>query len=199
MRVPASAVPKIRREAVLRLPVGTFVKTLDAPPYGSGQVEWTYTEDGRVSGRIVVSVMGVEVDLSTEAEIAMASTGTVYGVVTGLSVNKIRVVGGEIDEEVRAYASLVSGLAEPLMTDFVVDLPFSYRCRQVGDRLVIQNYRILLAGPNPLTRAGPVVGDLDEIGAVLLYFQAIGVAMEGTYRTADADNPAPTARLQRPE
>src|SRR5262249_52408730 len=49
--VPKAAVPGRRREAVIKLPVGTFVKEVDATPYGSGRIAWTYEED-RVLGTI---------------------------------------------------------------------------------------------------------------------------------------------------
>src|SRR5260370_38803836 len=43
--------PARRREAVIRLPLGAYVKEVDVPPYGSGRLTWTYEED-RVLGLI---------------------------------------------------------------------------------------------------------------------------------------------------
>ena len=176
--------PVRKTDVVLRLPVGTYTKEIEAAPYGSGRITWTYTDDNRVLGRVVVSMMGVELDFSTEADIAMASTGTVYGVLTEVSLNKVRVVGSEL-AELQAYAGFAS-LAEPLIGDFLVDLPFSYRCQVSGDRLVIRNFRTLLAGTNPVARLGPLAGEMGEIGGFLMYFQAINVVLEGTYRSSDA-------------
>ena len=85
-----------RREAVIRLPVGTFVKDVEAAPYGSGRVTWTY-EDDRVLGVIEASVMGVEVELATEAEYSLSSNGTIYGLLTGVKLNHLRLPAGEED------------------------------------------------------------------------------------------------------
>ena len=64
-----------RREAVIRLPLGTFVKEVDAAPYGHGRLTWIYEED-RVLGLVEGFVLGGEFELATEAEISLSSTGT---------------------------------------------------------------------------------------------------------------------------
>jgi hypothetical protein len=75
----------------------------------------------------------------------------------------------------------------------MIDLPFSYQFRIQGERLIISNYRILLAGPNPFGKVGGFVAG--EAAAVLLGFQALGTAIEGTYTAADAiEKPAPNRR-----
>jgi RNA polymerase sigma factor (sigma-70 family) len=51
------AIPGGRREAVIRMPVGTFVKEVEVQPYGSGRITWTYEND-RVRGQISLSGMG---------------------------------------------------------------------------------------------------------------------------------------------
>lgn len=179
----SSTSPARRKEAILRLPVGAFVKEVEIAPYGSVRIVWVYTDDGLVRGRIMAAIMGIELDVSTEAEIAMTAGGTVYGVITGMTLNKVAVGGGEL-AELQAYTGFVK-LAEPLISDFVIDLPFSYHCQQSGDRLIIRNYRTLLTGPNPLNRIGPFAEGLAEVSGILMYFQAIGVAIEGNYRACD--------------
>jgi RNA polymerase sigma factor (sigma-70 family) len=187
-KAPAEARPGRRREAVIRLPLGTFVKDVEAAPYGSGRITWTYEED-RVLGRIEVSVMGVEVELSTEAEFSLSSNGAIYGLLTGVKLEHVRLPAGEEFAELQPFLGLWSAV-EPLFSEMLLDLPFSYRFRLQGDRLVITNFRMLLAGPNPLGKAGGLVAG--EGGAVLIGFQALGTAFEGTYAMDDGkEKPAP--------
>jgi RNA polymerase sigma factor (sigma-70 family) len=181
-------VPGRRREAVIRLPAGSFAKEVEVAPYGSGRLTWTYEED-RVLGLIEASVMGFEVELATEAEYALSSNGTIYGLITGVRLNHVRVPDGEPWPQLKPFAGLWP-VAEPLVQEVLLDLPFSYRFRVQGDRLVLSNFRILLAGPNPLGKLGGLVGagggSGNEAFVTLTAFQALGTALEGTYTAADA-------------
>lgn len=177
-----------RREAIIRLPVGTFTKEIDAAPYGHGRLTWTY-EDDRVLGLIEASVMGGEVELSTEAEYSLSSNGTIYGLITSVRLNHLRLPDNEEFAEFKPFVGLWTAV-EPLVNEVLVDLPFSYQFRVQGDRLVINNFRILLAGPNPLGKLGGVVGGLESELAVLAYFQGLGIALEGTYHAADGQEKA---------
>jgi RNA polymerase sigma factor (sigma-70 family) len=180
-------VPGKRREAVIRLPVGTYTKDVDVPPYGAGRVTWTYEED-RVLGTIEASVMGFELEIQTEAEYSLSGNGTIYGLLTGFKISHVKFPAqGEL-AELGQYAAFWP-LIEPMMTEFFTDMPFSYQFRVSGDRLSITNYRALLAGPNPLGKLGGVLAAAEvgeEVGVVLAFFQAFGMAMEGNYVLADA-------------
>jgi RNA polymerase sigma factor (sigma-70 family) len=172
-----------RREVVIRLPAGAFVKEVEAAPYGSGRLTWTY-EDERVLGLIEGSVMGVEFELATEAEYSLSSTGTIYGLITSVRLNHLRLPDGEPFAQLKPFVGLWSAV-EPLVNEVLIDLPFSYHCRVQGDRIVISNFRILLAGPNP--KMGLVVERAGKEAFYLLAaFQALGTALEGTYLAADA-------------
>jgi RNA polymerase sigma factor (sigma-70 family) len=189
------AAPGRRREAVIRLPAGAFAKEVEVAPYGSGRLTWTYEED-RVLGLIEASVMGFEVELATEAEYSLSSNGTIYGLITGVRLNHVRVPDGEPWGELKPFAGLWP-VAEPLVQEVLLDLPFSYRFRVQGDRLVISNFRILLAGPNPLGKLGGLLGagGNDEAFVALAAFQALGTALEGTYTATDGkERPAPARR-----
>src|SRR5262245_33590176 len=178
-------VPGRRREAVIRLPVGTYVKEVDVPPYGSGRVTWTYEED-RVLGIVEGSVMGVEFEFHTEAEFSLSSNGTIYGILTG---GKIVHLKFSPDGELGDYAEYAAfwPLFEPMIAEMLTDLPFSYQFRVQGDRLVISNFRALLAGPNPLGKVGGLMAAGGGDPAVLLsYFQALALVMDGTYTAGDA-------------
>jgi RNA polymerase sigma factor (sigma-70 family) len=190
-----------RREAVIRLPAGTFAKEIDAAPYGSGRLTWTYEEE-RVLGLIEGSVMGFEFEVATEAEYSLSSNGTIYGLLTGIRINRLRVPDGKDFAELKPYIGLWP-IAEPLVNEVMVDLPFSYQFRVQGDRLVISNFRMLLAGPNPLGKLGGVMasgGQNDKSLAVLAYFQALGTAIEGTYSAPDArEKPGPSKKPPFPK
>jgi RNA polymerase sigma factor (sigma-70 family) len=184
-----------RREAVIRLPAGAFVKEVDAAPYGSGRLTWTYEEE-RVQGLIEGSVMGVEFELATEAEYSLSSTGVIYGLLTSVKLNHLRLPDGEQFAELKPFVGLWPAV-EPLVNEVIVDLPFSYHFRVQGDRLVISNFRILLAGPNPLGKLGGLAmkDGNNEAFVALAAFQALGTALEGTYTAADArEKPAPNKR-----
>jgi RNA polymerase sigma factor (sigma-70 family) len=176
-----------RREAVIRLPAGTFIKEVDAAPYGSGRLTWTYEEE-RVLGLVEGSVMGVEFELATEAEYSLSSSGTIYGLVTSVRLNHLRLP--KEFEEIKPLVGLWPAL-EPLVNEALTDLPFSYQFRVQGDRLIISNFRMLLAGPNPLGKLGGLAQAHNNEGLVVLaYFQALGTALEGTYTASGAQEKA---------
>jgi RNA polymerase sigma factor (sigma-70 family) len=175
-----------RREAVIRLPVGTWVKEFEVPQYGSGRITWKY-EDDRVTGLIEGSVMGGEFELATEAEISLSRHGTVYGVLTGVKLNRLRLPEMEELAEFKPFIGLWPAV-EPLLSEVMTDLPFSYQCRVSGDRLVINNFRMLLCGPNPLGKAGAVLASKELLP--LGIFQALAV-VEGSYTAADEKERAP--------
>jgi hypothetical protein len=185
------AAPGRRREAVIRLPVGTFVRTVNAPPWGSGRLTWTY-EDERVLGHVEGSVKGVEFEVTTEAEYSLSSTGTIYGLLTGVQVHHLQLPDDQDFAELRPLAGLLPA-AEPLINEVLLDLPFSYQFRVQGDRLVISNFRMLLAGPNPLGKLGGLMAQGRGLEP-LAYFQALGAAVEGTYTASDGKEPPPLSR-----
>lgn len=189
----AKPVPGRRREAVIRLPAGTFVKEFEAPPYGSGRITWEYQED-QVLGRIEASVMGVEVELATEAEISLSANGTIYGILNSVKLTHVRFPETEDFAQLKPFAGLWP-LVEPLVAELTTDLPFSYQFRVGGDRLSIHNFRMLLAGPNPLSKVAIAHDGAREVVGLLMYFQAVGVAVEGSYTAADVkEKEAPKAR-----
>jgi RNA polymerase sigma factor (sigma-70 family) len=187
-----------RREAVIRMPLGVYAKEINVPPYGSGRVTWTYEEE-RVLGLIEGSVMGVEFEMATEAEISLSSNGTIYGVVNSARLTHLKLPDTKEFEEIKPFVGLWP-VVEPLINEVTTDLPFSYQFRIQGDRLTISNFRILLAGPNPLGKLGGLAAAKDGGGkdalAAITYFQALGTAFEGTYTLQDGkDRPAPLKRV----
>jgi hypothetical protein len=156
-------------------------------------VVWTY-EDDRVIGSIEGSVMGFEFALSTEAEISLSSSGTIYGILTSVRLTQVKIPSGEDYAPFKPFLGLWPAI-EPLVNEVCVDMPFSYHCRVQNDRIVISNFRILLAGPNPLGKLGGLAaaekGNGNEMFAGLAYFQALGTALEGTYRLGDASEKSP--------
>ncbi|HEY7156494.1 MAG TPA: RNA polymerase sigma factor [Gemmataceae bacterium] len=187
-----------RREAVIRLPSGTFTKEIEAAPYGSGRLTWTY-EDERVLGLIEGSVMGFQFELATEAEYSLSSNGTIYGLITSARLNRLRVPDGEEYAELKPFIDLWPAV-EPLINDVLTDLPFSYQFRVQGDRLIISNFRILLAGPNPLGKAGGLLAADSSHNefVILACFQALGTALEGTFTAPDAHEKATPSKLPLP-
>lgn len=182
-----------RREAVIRLPLGTFVKEVEFPPYGAAKITWNYEEE-RVTGVIEASVLGFEVEVATEAEYSLSSNGTIYGLLTSVRINHVRLPQGEEYAALKPYLAFWSA-AEPLLNEITTDLPFSYRFRIQGDRLVLSDFRMLLAGPNPLGKVGGLTMS-DALLGPLSYFQALAVAFEGTYVSPEArEKPAPERRL----
>jgi RNA polymerase sigma factor (sigma-70 family) len=176
-------VPARRREVTFRMPAGTFVKEVEVAPYGSARITWTY-EDDRVTGLIEASVMGFEAELATEAEIALSSTGAIYGVINSVRLNHVKLPEGGEFAEFKPFLGLWPAV-EPLVNDVTTDLPFSYRFQASGDRLTISNFRILLAGPNPLGKLGGVALG-EEAGKMWAAIQMVGTALEGTYVSAEA-------------
>src|SRR5262249_41270970 len=133
----AKPAPARRREAVIKVPVGTFVKDMDAGMYGSGRLAWTFDEE-KGYGTIEAHRMGVEVELRTEAEFSMSSHGTIYGIVTRVELTHLKIPAGSPLGEIGEYVKLVK-LAEPLINEMLTDLPFSYQFRISGDKLTILN------------------------------------------------------------
>jgi hypothetical protein len=188
-----------RREAVIRLPAGTFVKEVDAPPYGSGRFTWIF-EDDRLRGLMEAKVMGVEVEVSFDAEYSLSSNGTIYGLMTGFRLDHLRLPEGEAFKELQPFVGLWP-VVEPLVNDVMIDLPFSFRFAVQGERLVISNFRMLLAGA--LGKGGSIAAamafDSNDSAAktaagVLLEAQALGVPFEGTYTAASREKPTASRR-----
>jgi RNA polymerase sigma factor (sigma-70 family) len=185
-------VPGRRREAIIRLPQGTFIKEVDVAPYGTGRLTWTYDED-RVTGLIEGSAMGVEVEVATEAEYSLSSNGTIYGLLTSVRLNHLRLPDNEELAQIKPFIGLWPAV-EPLINEMTTDLPFSYQFRVQGDRLIISNFRMLLSGPNPFGKVGGFVAG-EGVGVAVAAFQAIGTAIEGTYTSSEAkDRPPPSKR-----
>ncbi len=180
-----------RREAVIRLPVGTFVKEVEVAPYGTGRVTWTF-EDDKVHGNIEANIMGIEFEIETDAEISLSSNGTIYGVVTSAKVTHLK-VGRELSKDFEDAAKFLP-LVEPFLNEMVTDLPFSYQFRVKGDRLTILNYRALLSGPNPFAKLAAYGAASEETKFVFLYFQAFSSAMEGTYTSVDPAEAVPAKK-----
>ena len=153
-----------------------------------------------VTGLIEGSVMGFEFALATEAEISLSSTGTVYGVLTSVRLHKLKVPNDKEFAELKPFVGLWP-VIEPLVNEVCVDMPFSYHCRVQDDRIVISNFRILLAGPNPLGKLGGLyAANDDQALAVLAYFQALGTALEGTYTAGEpAEKFAPKGQMVVPK
>ena len=185
---PQPEPPAKRREAVTRFPKGTFVKEFEVAPYGGGSLTFTYADD-RVSSAIEVSVpqFGGEIELATESELAMSKNGVIYGIINSVRLSKLKLNPELVALPIGAGAY---PLIEPLVNDTLVDVPFSYRCRVDGDRMVISNYRILASGPNPLGKLGGLAAKDGNL-AFLSYFQILGTAIEGTYTLAEAKEPKP--------
>jgi hypothetical protein len=149
--------------------------------------------------------MGFEFALTTEAEISLSSTGTVYGVLTSVHLQKIKVPEGEEYAKLKPFLGLWP-VIEPLVNEVCVDLPFSYHCRVQDDRIVISNFRILLSGPNPLGKLGGLFAAKDDdqtaagMAYALTYFQALGTAMEGTYKAGEpAEKFTPKGQMVAPK
>lgn len=186
-----------RKEAVIKVPSGTFVKDIDIAPYGTGRLTWTFEEE-KILGKIEASIpmMGVDVELHTEAEYSLSSNGTIYGVVTAVKLVELKVneamlaqAGKDAADQFKAIIGMVKA-AEPLIAEMFTDLPFSYQFRLSGDRLVILNYRTLLAGPNPLMKVAPLLDGADALGGLAeatMYFQVLSTAMEGTYTATNGE------------
>jgi hypothetical protein len=167
-----------RQEAIVRLPVGAFVKEIDGAEWGSGRLTWTF-EDDRVTGLIQGSVMKVDFEAATDAEISLSSSGTIYGLLTGFRINRLRFPKEGEFADLAKYEGLWQ-LLEPLINDVAIDCPFSYQFRLRDDRLTITNFRMLAAGPNPLGKLGGLLAK-DENLQFLSYCQILSTAMEGTY------------------
>ncbi|VTS08480.1 hypothetical protein [Tuwongella immobilis] len=184
-RIPPQTIPENPRNRG-KLPVmGRFIKEVDVSPYGSGKVTLDFSPDGTVTSHMTGNVLGVEFSLTTEAEVSISKHGVIYGVVTDVQLGTIKpgALAAEAAGELQLYMQLLKA-AEPLINDVMVDMPFSYHLRTQGDRLMISQFRVMLAGPNPLGKFG-ALGMGDE-AAVLGYFQAINIALEGTYRSSAA-------------
>jgi len=59
---------------------------------------------------------------------------------------------------------------------------------------VISNYRMLLAGPNPLCKLGGILAQNNQPFEMLAYFQALGTALEGIYTLSEANAIPPQKR-----
>jgi RNA polymerase sigma factor (sigma-70 family) len=184
-----------RREAVIKLPVGSFIKEVEVPQYGSARMMWTY-EDEHLIGHLQGTALGGELDVTIEAEYSLSSNGTIYGLITGVHLNILRLPDLDNFADLKPFVSAWP-VIEPLINEVMVDLPFSYQFRLQSDRVVVSNVRILLAGPNPIGKVGGWIGNSnDPFMLFLAYFQALGAALEGTYTATDGKAVPPIKRQQ---
>jgi len=184
-----------RREAVIKLPVGSFIKEVEVPQYGSARLMWRY-EDEHLIGHLQGTALGGELDITIEAEYSLSSNGTIYGLITAIHLNNLRLPDVDSFAQLKPFVSAWP-VIEPLINDVMIDLPFSYQFRLQGDRVVVSNVRILLAGPNPLGKIGGFLDKSNEPFVLFLaYFQALGAALEGTYTATDGKAVPPMKRQQ---
>jgi hypothetical protein len=179
-----------RREAVLTMPRGTFAKTFAVEPFCKGRLVWTY-EDDRVSGTIECEseIAGISAELAIESEVAMSSSGVVFGVISAVRLTEFKMnpqlLAGMTENMPLKIGPQLYPLIEPIVNDLLVDMPFSYHCRVRGDRITISNARI---GPSgPIAKYAMVVAP--QIAGPI---QAPALALEGTYtRVVEKEGPAP--------
>lgn len=192
---PAAAAPEPppagrRQEAVLAMPRGTFVKAFAVEPFCKGRLVWTY-EDDRVTGTIEAesAMAGTSAELAVESEVALSSSGVVFGVITAVRLTELKVNPQFLAAAAEHFPLKVGPefypLIEPIVNELLVDMPFSYHCRVRGDRMTISQARI---GPSgPLAKYAMVVAP-----GVAGPIQAPALALEGTYtRLAEKEVPAP--------
>jgi len=194
---PATPATGRRQEAVLAMPRGTFVKAFAVEPFCKGRLVWNY-EDDHVTGTIECesAMAGASAELAVESEIAMSSSGVVFGVITA-----VRLTDFKLNPQLLAAASEgfplkvgpeIYPLIEPIVNELLIDMPFSYHCRVRGDRMTISHARI---GPSgPLAKYAMVVAP-----GVAGPIQAPALALEGTYtRLAEKEAPAPKKPAPNP-
>jgi hypothetical protein len=190
--VPADAPPMRRRQAVLTLPRGIFVKAFEVEPFCKGRLIWNY-EDDQVQGTIELEsdIAGVSAELAIESEIALSSSGVVFGVITGVKLTDLKVNPQMLAAVAEKFPLKVGPkfypLIEPLVNEALVDTPFSYQCRVRGDRMTISHVHI---GP-----CGPLVKYTLGMAPQMAMIQAPAIALEGTYQRVTERNPLiPTKR-----
>lgn len=179
-----------RREAVLTMPRGTFAKAFALDPFCKGRLVWTYEED-RVSGTIELEseMGGVSVELAIESEVALSSSGVVFGVISAVRLTDFKINAQMMASLTENFPLKVGPqmypLIEPIINELLIDMPFSYQCRVRGDRMTISNARIGASGP--MAKYGLMVAP-QIVGIV----QAPALALEGTYtRVAEKEVPLP--------
>lgn len=182
--------PGRRREAVIKVPQGSFGKEIDVPfpgLNGTVRVGWTY-EDERVSGSILVNCLGGELELAIEGEYSMSSHGVIYGVITSAKVLHFKMpqLNNNNNDEL-ARIMLYWPLVEPMISEILTDMPFSYQCRILSDKLVISNFRMLLSGPNPFGKFGALNLSEKDVGLMLTILQIPSMLFEGTYSSIATD------------
>jgi hypothetical protein len=179
-----------RQEAVLAMPRGTFAKVFAVEPFCKGRLVWTY-EDDRVSGTIECEseMAGASAELAIESEVALSSSGVVFGVITAVRLTELKInpqmLAGMAESLPVKVGPQIYPLVEPIVNDLLIDMPFSYHCRVRGDRMTISQARI---GPSgPMAKYAMVVAP--HIAGPI---QAPALALEGTYtRVAEKEGPAP--------
>ena len=180
------APPMRRRQAVLTLPRGTYVKAFEVEPFCKGRLIWNY-EDDQVQGTIELEseMAGVSAELAIESEIAMSSSGVVFGVITGVKLTDLKVNPQMLAAVAEKFPLKVGPkfypLIEPLVNEALVDTPFSYQCRVRGDRMTISHVHI---GP-----CGPLVKYTLGVAPQMAMVQAPAVALEGTYQRVTERTP----------
>lgn len=197
--LPPPAPPAVgrRQEAVLAMPRGTFVKAFAVEPFCKGRLVWTY-EDDHVSGTIECEsgMAGFSAELAVESEVAMSSSGVVFGVITAVRLSDFKLNPQFLAAAAEGFPIKVGPeiypLVEPIVNELLIDMPFSYHCRVRGDRMTISQARI---GPSgPLAKYAMVVAP-----GVAGPIQAPALALEGTYtRVAEKEAPAPKKPAANP-
>jgi hypothetical protein len=184
--------PARRRQAILSLPRGTYVKAFELEPYCQGRIVWAYLEEDRVHGTIQFEseLLGVSAELAIDSEIALSSSGVVFGVITGVRLNHVKMnpqaLANWIENMPLKVGPKLFPLIEPLVNEALIDTPFSYQCRVREDRLTISHLHI---GP-----CGPVMKYVIGREPRAALIQAPALAVEGTYQRSHDNEPLPGKR-----
>ena len=184
--------PSRRRQAVLSLPRGTYVKAFEVEPYCQGRIVWAYLDEDQVHGTIQLEseLLGVSAELAIDSEIALSSSGVVFGVITGVRLNHVKMnpqaLANWMERMPLKVGPKLFPLIEPLVNEALIDTPFSYQCRVREDRLTISHLHI---GP-----CGPVMKYVIGREPRAALIQAPALAVEGTYQRCKENEPLPGKR-----
>ncbi|MEZ6142345.1 MAG: BON domain-containing protein [Zavarzinella sp.] len=127
-----------------KMPTGKWIKRFDFKDYGEIKIILENREED-FSANLFVDVGGAYVEIRLTGEYSITRQSVVHGVITSGEIVSIQLPPIPEIAALNDFTELWK-LADPMLNDLMLDLPFSYHWRKVDGKYIISDMKVLFYG-----------------------------------------------------